>query len=371
LLFNKIEFLKKLSDANSEASLKIQKQIELNMRPKFLRSIVDPVFAKEFDKVFRPHAEPEESPYLVQRWKEIMPTNFNWDLISDDEYVASMNSIFVQMEQIIGDAIRESDVAKSGDPAELAKAIRSLVGDEQNDLYKMVSTQLSDDIKEEIEPYDIATYIGILYTLPANSFAAHQKTCLSSDDFTIAPVYGQEYGVRFAQAWLCNKQFFNALLDEFADVSHIKLDKSIPAKEVKSNLDWYAAHPVLHNFVMIPGGAGTGKTKGVVKYLIDSLAGASGLEIVAMAPKTAQAENLANGIGLDGIDKYSKDAFQQKVFGKVLGNYVQNENTSMVDSSDLVSEYVGDVFTADGKIKLLVIDEITLFTKDELANISA
>lgn len=405
-IFARMDFLKKLSDRNKEASMRIQRDIEINMRPKFLQKLITPEFAKEFDKVFKPHAlinrgnddegkpledlifnpgAASETPYLLQCWQQLIPDDFDWDEMSEGKYTDDIYPIIIQMEQIIGDVVRNSDFIKTHSDREVAKVLRSLVCADQNDLYKMVSTPLSTDKDVVIEDYDLLWYLTRIIAVPSLDLALEVREGLEkefNDDeriFGVAPVYGQEMCINLMHGMILNTGLFNAVLDEIAETENIKLDDSITDEETrKAILKWYDNHPVLHNFITVLGGAGVGKTKGVARFIVESLAlryqgSMDVVQVVGLAPTEEQSKNLVNGLNLSEVQQFNKDRFMEEVLGIKGGikNYYTDEESGMVMSRTKVNlDESNNPFDSTKKLKLLILDEITLFSKDELSQIS-
>ena len=371
LFINRIEQLKRISDANQDASLRKQMDVELNMRPKFIKELINPAFAAKFDETFKPKSETptaddDDEPTLIKIWQDLIPDNFDWDTLSNDEYVSTMNAVFIKMEQAVGDIIRE--YAKTHTVEEVGNALYSLVADEKSDLYKMVSSSLSVDKEEIVENYDFLTYLATIAAVPAETYTAHQSNCLSEKDadgnntFKIAPVYGQDFAVRFFTAYCTNAKLFNYLLDKITNDESIKLDEFKDSREREVTEKWLKAHSRLYNFLMVPGGAGTGKSVGVVQYFLNSVKSYAGLEVKMLAPSKKQVNDLAKGTGWN-VERFDKNTFFEKIAGGQIGDYYLEDG--MVKTRSNI-EFKDDLFDKNKDLKILVVDEITLFTGPEL-----
>ena len=81
-----------------------------------------------------------------------------------------------------------------------------------------------------------------------------------------------------------------------------------------------------------------------------------------------QAENLANSIG-ENIRHTNKQQFFKSVFGVDLEHYRKNERTGHYELAE-VPTINPKLFDNSKKLKILFIDEVSLFTESELQLIS-
>jgi dephospho-CoA kinase len=119
--------------------------------------------------------------------------------------------------------------------------------------------------------------------------------------------------------------------------------------------------------VIVPGGAGCGKTTAIATNASKMFADYDH-EYFCLAPEMEQAENLANAVGED-IRHTDKATFFKNIFKIDLQHYRKNEATEHFELAEI--PVINDnLFDKSKKLKILFIDEVSLFTEAELKLIS-
>jgi hypothetical protein len=201
-------------------------------------------------------------------------------------------------------------------------------------------------------------------SLPSRAFYNRYKAVTQKEDFPFAPIFGQEYATYNALAYLARPGLFNAALQLIKENSKSEF-ATIEDKTKKVYLENLST---LKNIFVILGSAGTGKTVGCVGTIVGMLSDHQSKQYLAIAPKKIQAERLQKQIGEDC--KYLiKDEFMKLIHnGKEMTPYVENDNAHITRPSS--GTYNKTVFDNSKDVKILFIDEISLFTEAELSEIS-
>lgn len=196
--------------------------------------------------------------------------------------------------------------------------------------------------------------------MPTKDFYATYKANLDKE---LLPIPGHEFTIKQAVAEAINPYLFNGLIDGIKNNANYD-GLNDGTKKYLTNKS------VLHNLVTILGGAGTGKTVGVVVNIIKSLCYNVDTEVVFIAKEQNQADNIMThaNAGLTKVKAETVDDYCTKVFGEAVSKYKFDDNTYHVTSESAYNS-VGSEFDTNSKLKILVIDEIETLTEAELTRI--
>lgn len=358
-LVNRINYLITLTESNKIRAFKIHERIDKNMRSKFLQVLTNPAFVAEFEKEFHYHINDEDRPInLKDILDSVTPPGFSFDNI---ELInpTQLQTIWTEFCQKVTEELSKTPQFK--DDNALAKSLVSLMG---KDIWKLNTTTLSDQIDVDIKPVDKLTLLMSICSLPSRAFYNRYKAVTQKEDFPFAPIFGQEYATYNALAYLARPGLFNAALTLIKD--NAKSEFATVTDEVKRK--YLEDLSALKNIFIILGSAGTGKTVGVVGTIVSMLSDYDKKQYLAVAPKKVQAERLQKQIG-DDCKYLIKNDFMKLIHnGQEPSAYSAAENGHFVRSSS--STYNKNVFDNSKDVKILFIDEVSLFTEAELSEIS-
>jgi hypothetical protein len=214
-----------------------------------------------------------------------------------------------------------------------------------------------------VTSYSLLSYLQTVLSLPAEPFYTRYETVTQAEDSKFAPIYGQEMALRNVAAMISNPELANAVLEELAK----KVDTSKIDPKDTQTIKWLSNLGLLRNFVVIPGGAGCGKTTAIASN-VAKMYGDYDHEFICLAPESEQAENLAKAIG-EGTRKTDKATFFKSIFKVDLAKYRLNQKTGHTELAE-IPIVNNKLFDASKKLKILFIDEVSLFTESELKLIS-
>ena len=351
---SRVKFLIDQSELNQKQTLRAHERIDKNMRAKFLQSLTNPAFVSAFEKVFKYKVGDQDKPINLQEiLDEVAPANLdlkNPELLD----IATLTDVYVKFEQRVYEEL--SKTQQFNNPKHLAKDLVSLFGDS---VWMGKTTKLSDKPDEVIEDFDKLNYLLAICSVPSNAFYTKYKSVTTRPEFKFAPIFGQEFAIRTAMSAMANRDLYNFAIDEM--MANAKFNGDDNQKE------YLKALSRLKNFYFVNGGAGTGKSTGIAYTIKEMVSDFDGVEVIALAPKKEQAENLQKSLGVDKM--YTKQQLMELIHkGNPPKDYYMSKNKHYYRK--LSKTYDSDIFAADSKMKLLVVDEITLFTEAELYELS-
>lgn len=357
---NRLNYLLLRSEHNSMQALKTHERIDKNMRSKILTAVTSPAFVDSFKKKFKYNENGVEKEIdLKSILDEVTPTNFSFDAI-DVIDANVLQSVWAKFGQRVYEEVSKTDFFKND--SILAENLVSLF---DKNIWKLNPGTLSDKQDEVIAPIDLLTYLMTTLSVPSNAMLTQYSKATMSDKFKFAPVFGQEYAALSAVAYIARPNLFNSALNEIKQIADTEVFDQISDEHVKTYLKNLS---LLKNFYMVPGGAGTGKTSGVAATVAAMFEDHAKAQFIALAPKEQQAINLKNELG-DKATYLVKNSFMKAIRGEEPSAYRDNTDTGHIVRS-APSTYTTNIFDASNEIKVLVIDEVGLFTESELKEIS-
>lgn len=358
-LVNRINYLITLTESNKIRAFKVHERIDKNMRSKFLQALTNPAFVAEFEKEFHYHVNDEDRPInLKDILDSVTPPGFSFDNI---ELInpTQLQTVWTEFCQKVTEELSKTPQFK--DDVALAKSLVSLMG---KDIWKLNTTTLSDQIDVDIKPVDKLTLLMSICSLPSRAFYNRYKIVTQKEDFPFAPIFGQEYATYNALSYLARPGLFNAALTLIKN--NAKSEFTTVADEVKRR--YLEDLSMLKNIFIILGSAGTGKTVGCVGTIVNMLSDYDKKQYIAVAPKKVQAERLQKQIG-DDCKYLVKNEFMKLIRGgQEPPSYSVGENGHILRNSS--NTYNRNIFDDSKDVKILFIDEISLFTEAELSEIS-
>ena len=353
-LAERINFLKILSDSNNAKSLRKHKDTAISMTPKWIKAILG--LSDSFNASFKID--------LSELWKEVSE-GIELDKIDENNF-DKFEQIRIKFEQRIFEEfnkkyIPETDPIQRADQLqEIADKLVNLV--DAKTLYKAGTTLITSDKDIEISPRDLVYHLATIISMPSNAFYTALKEI---NDPNWAPVYGQIYGIKQVIGQITNPELFNYILDKIKSKSAEDLadpKNSTGYKEFDESIKTYwEKKSILYNLGVILGGAGSGKTVGVIKKILTLLGENNDYKFIAR--QDPQAKKLRNSAGYEKGD-LTVDEYCTTVFGKPVTEYIWNKDTGHF-STTLGSEVVGSNFN-ENNFKIAVIDEIEMLSEPEL-----
>lgn len=368
-----VELLMKLSEMNKLRRLKVHNDIERNMRPKFIEAILgDEPRSKKIQKVFT-----DVGINLSELWENAGGIPFNQELTMDTVDTYSMQVI--SFEESIFKAVKEQIEDSEANDSDLKiNFVSGLVRSLGDGIWKPTNTNLSDNDKETIKDRNLLTYLLDIASTSSNTFYHHLGKIVSDPKHPYAPVYSQEMAIRNAWSFALNGTMYGMAAQEISNVLKEKFEDSqgISDKDVvkidgieyhKNDIEYLSNMPTWDSMFVVLGGAGTGKTTAVgktLKLLLDN----SDAEIIAMGPSVSQAKKLAASLELpDSTDGITKNDLINMIREEGTADLYENEKShSRLKASTITSN---TPFKSD-KLRVLVFDEISLFTEAELTLIN-
>lgn len=342
----RIDTLLRINEASQSRKSKMQQKIACNMRPKFIKSLLNTAFIQSVKDKFK-------GIDLEKIWESIAkPDDYvNIDSIGvNEQNYADWEAVFVEFESKIFEEFK-SIYGKDIYKPDFAKTLHDLFG---NDLSKMITTRLTDDPNVTVESYDLMNYFASVIAINASDFYSKYKEVVESDDFAFAPIFAQEMSVREMYAMALRPDLFNNLAELLKQEGHS---------------DPYVANKtVLKNIMLTLAGAGTGKTTGIANIVVKMLDGEN-TDFVVLAPTKIQVEKLAGAIGKEDIPKYTRDDIFKFITDSDSGveskHIFFNEEKAHFEPKDIkISDKL--IFDGGKPLRVLVIDEIACFNEVEL-----
>ena len=353
-LVERVDFLKILSDSNNARSLRKHKDTSISMTPKWIKAILG--LSDSFNKSF--------DIDLSELWKEVSD-GVELDKIDENNF-AKFEQARIKFEQRIFEEFNKKYEPKT-DPIQRADQLQEIADKlinlvDAKTLYKAGTTLITPDKDIEISSRDLVYHLATIISMPSEAFYTALKEI---NDPNWAPVYGQIYGIKQTLGQIINPELFNYILDKIKSKSAEDLANSknlTDSEEFKKSIETYwEKKSILYNLGVILGGAGSGKTVGVIKKILTLLGKDNDYKFIAR--QDPQAKKLRNSAGYEK-GNLTVDEYCTTVFGKPVTEYIWNKDTGHF-STTLGSEVVGSNFN-EGNFKIAVIDEIEMLSEPEL-----
>ena len=254
--------------------------------------------------------------------------------------------------------------------------------------FESLDTSILNHQTQDISDSSFLSYIAASAALAPNDFYKLYKGRITSK---IAPVIGQEQATYIALAHLTN----GAVMSKFAKAKNLALQKKIASyskedfkKKFTDNKrliiqDDYLDSDIAINFfrtLLIEGIAGSGKSSGVLKPLIQMLRTIEGgqklldgLYIVNTSKERAM--ELAESLGLEGFQDrcFSREEFLEKIapgvnkIRKIVDNKLQLEKSDLVQrEGESLYRYNVSINKNDAPPTMVILDEISGFSQQDL-----
>lgn len=357
-LLNRIEYLLQNAEENKNRQLKAQEDIDKNMRSKFLKAVISPAFSKTFSDVFSYTNASGEihkiSPSEI--WNDVAPSDLAWDtaeMVDEAKLRKAENDFSEKMREEM------SKLPYFNNDKILSKKLVPVFG---KNLSYMQTTILGKEGTEVISQYALLNYILSILGMESPIFNTQYKNIIAQDSFDFASVYGQELAVKMVSSFLARPTLFNAVIDAMMLPENISVDNNvttITAKHIQNRSK-------LYNMYIVPGSSGSGKSTGVVGTISAMLKDHPSHQWIALSKSKTIANNLANNIADENVKSYDWDTFKSDVFGKDFGKYKENAEDGHYKLEDPITSSKMSPYDASKTLKILAVDEITLFTEAEL-----
>ena len=353
-LAERLNFLKILSDANNAKSLRKHKDTSISMTPKWVNAILG--LSDSFNEKFEIN--------LSKLWKEVSE-DLKLDKIDENNFT-KFEQARIKFEQRIFEEFNKKYTPKT-DPIQRADQLQEIAGKlidlvNAKTLYKAGTTLITSDKDIEISPKDLVYHLATIISMPSGAFYTALKEI---NDPNWAPVYGQIYAIKQTIGQIINPELFNYILSKIKSKSAEDLanSKNLTSFEEfnRSIKTYWENKSVLPNLGVILGGAGSGKTIGVIKKILTLMG--EGNDYKFIARQDPQAKKLRNSAGYENGD-LTVDQYCTTVFGQPVTEYVWNKDTGHF-STTLGSKVIGSNFN-EGNFKIAVIDEIEMLSEPEL-----
>lgn len=353
-LAERLDFLKTLSDSNNAKSLRKHKDTAISMTPKWIKAILG--LSDSFNKSFDIN--------LSELWKKVSD-GVELDKVDENNFT-KFEQARIKFEQRIFEEfnkkyeLKTDPIQRADQLQEIADKLVKLVN--AKTLYKAGTTLITSDKDIEISPRDLVYHIATIISMPSEAFYTALK---GINDPNWAPVYGQIYAIKQLVGQMINPELFNYILSKIKSKSAEDLadpKNSTGSKEFDESIKTYwEKKSILPNLGVILGGAGSGKTVGVIKKILTLMGKDNDYKFIAR--QDPQAKKLRNSAGYENGD-LTVDQYCTTVFGQPVTEYVWHKDTGHF-STTLGSKVVGSNFN-EGNFKIAVIDEIEMLSEPEL-----
>ena len=353
-LENEILTLINISKLNGQRTLKVHEEIDKHMRGKFIYTLVNnPALVQKFgERFYNVDGSGNKTPIDIA---EISSNLLQGRIDLSKTETADPGDLLrfeVAFETELYKAVNNSAIGN--DTKKVAAALVDLFPD----AWKLDTTVMS-DTTETITPYSLLSYLQTVVSVPAEAFYTQYEPVTQAEDSKFAPIYSQEMALRNVVALIANAELSNAVLEELKK----RVDLSKIDKNDTSSIKWLTNLQTLPNMVIVPGGAGCGKSTAVATNVSKMFADYDH-EYFCLGPEMEQAENLANAVG-ENIRHTDKASFFKNIFGLDLQHYRKNNKTEHFELAE-VPVIKNNLFDKSKKLKILFIDEVSLFTESEL-----
>lgn len=353
-LAERLDFLKILSDSNNAKSLRKHKDISISMTPKWIKAILG--LSDSFNKSF--------DIDLSKLWGEVSD-GVELDKIDENNF-NKFEQVRIKFEQRIFEEFNEKyapktdSIQRADQLQEIADKLINLV--DAKTLYKAGTTLITPDKDIEISPRDLVYHLATIISMPSEAFYVALKEI---NDPNWAPVYGQIYAIKQLIGQMINPELFNYILSKIKSKSAEDLadpKNSTGSKDFDKSIETYwEKKSILFNLGVVLGGAGSGKTVGIIKKILTLMGEGNNYKFIAR--QDSQAKKLMNSAGYKNGD-LTIDQYCATVFGQPVTEYIWNDDTGHFTTT-LGSKVVGSNFN-ESNFKIAVIDEIEMPSEPEL-----
>lgn len=354
LIDTQVETLINIAEKNNAQKLREQKDIEINMKSKFLEVLVgrpseeDPSKRVSTLKTILKNKLHIDIDDVIQQLGKPIPENVT------ENNIKEVNTFMTALETAIYENSRSLNVQ------DVVEALFSAF-DTKDSIINGQSTKIGKNNQTIISDYDQIIYLATIFGAPSINFNNRLKTVLGMEGYDKAPIFSQEYAARIIYSFANSTELFNGIVGKLKELTSSSSDTYIKNKTA------------LDNIMFILGSAGVGKTTGVAKLAVAILGEQS---VTVVAPTKEQVDNLKQNITnastsvtkqeireqLLGIKNWSKDQIvtdSEIVDGKSVVKSVRlNPNVRLNNPTNLSAN------------KIMIIDEITLFNRLDLELLS-
>lgn len=336
LLDHKLSILLKVSQQNKEQKTRIQKDISINMRQRFINTLVnnESIIKQRFNDSFGINID--------EIWNKYQITG----LITEDNFNTYEDAV-IKFETELFTSVYEQKLENE----ELANKLISLF--DTNELYKEKATALKKDTTI-VTDYDMLMYLAAILTTPSQNFYAKLYPIISSEEFNKIPIFSQEHAVRIGYSMNYNKELFNKLINKLTITS----EPLTPYMQDRLKM---------YNTYLTFGGAGTGKTT-AVGYLLKTLFNENS-SFISIAPSNRKALDLSVAINDVNGKTFNKDDFIKEILGRNLTIDDYEIGEGYIKLKESIFPLTTTLFDNKNN-KILFIDEVSWFNRPELELIS-
>ena len=358
-LINEINSLKDLAHLNGLKLLRVHEDIDKHMRTLYLNTLINnKAFVDAFkEKFYIEDADGNKTGIdIAEIANAFKPASLDLST-PETNNPKELFEFETKFRTELYHRVQQSTIWK--DTKTSAKTLVELFG---NSVWKMETSTLKTDTVE-ITQYSLLSYLQVLLSVPSEDFYTKFGEITQSPDSEYAPIYSQELGLQYIAALACRPDLSNAILDELK----LQADSYADTLTEEEDKTWIKNLSTIKNFISILGGAGVGKSS-MIAHNTAKIFENTDHEYICIAPKTSQAENLSKFVG-ESVRFYDKDTFLKETFGTNFAAYSFNENIGHWRSEE-IPIYNDNVFDRSKKVKILFIDEVSLFTESELQHLS-
>lgn len=358
---SKLKFLLKLAEQNKDSMWREQQDTGIHMEPMFVRALL------ERSDLIKGKVNWLD---LEAIWNSVSGNISDLTKITIDDY-EEFEIAKVKFENAVYDEINKVD-GQNDRIEQFSNALAEVFGTGEP---SMRQSEYSKSLKyDELSSWSVLSYLMAIGFEKTQPFLEIYKTVLQNNERNIVPFKGQEFIVRQAFAYAKNVSRYNILLTKIEEQMR---------KTLKD--DYLVYRSKLSNLLYINGNSAVGKSTAISWILYQVLKADSG-EVVfkGSARFDTRKNNLIESLGLTENDENFRKIpdLVREIFGENLNvddlRYFEKlEKNNHGHLTQISGEWTNQVdrtnfqwFDATDKIKVLVVDEITLANEAELQLLS-
>ncbi len=355
-MINKLLALKRIHELHKASSDRFQMEVMVNMSGKLLKAIINTDISEKVKTIEVDSKKLDID--LKAIWESVIGSSgITPDNITEQNYVE-----FSLLEQKFRQEVSKKFIEFSKN---LSNDSKQVLGTKLAECFgEGIVTEdsgiMTDDKEYIPTPMQSLLYLMTVVGCDQDDYDGMWKAVVEGPEYTeFTPYYSQYLGIKIAWIRANNNHLFNGILSYCKSVN------------AKSDDDYIKSRFEANNLVCILGGPGTGKSSAMgraIKIMTKMVGG----ELLMAAKEDEQRKNLKENVDKDGtipvlsakdiLDKIGYDEKQVKIEETKKETWLNY--TSPNDIKD-------PGFQSDSRIKILMLDEISLFTAPEIQALCA
>ena len=355
-IINKLLTLKRIHELHKASSDRFQMEVMVNMSGKLLKAIINTDISEKVKAIEVDGKKLDID--LKAIWESVIGSSgITPDNITEQNYVE-----FSLLEQKFRQEVSKKFIEFSKN---LSNDSKQVLGTKLAECFgEGIVTEdsgiMTDDKEYIPTPMQSLLYLMTVVGYDQNDYDGMWKAVVEGPEYTeFTPYYSQYLGIKIAWIRANNNHLFNGILSYCKSVN------------AKSDDNYIKSRFEANNLVCILGGPGTGKSSAMgraIKIMTKMVGG----ELLMAAKEDEQRKNLKENVDKDGtipvlsakdiLDKIGYDEKQVKI---------EETNKETWLNYTPPNDIKDPGFQSDSRIKILMLDEISLFTAPEIQALCA